>query len=209
MLSHDKVWAAIDALAERHGLTPSGLARRSSLDPTTFNKSKRRSPDGRKRWPSTESLSKVIDATGSSLDEFLSLLSDGDRQRGQAIPLIGLAQAGAGGFFDEAGYPVGQGWDEVEFPNGTAEGTFALEVSGDSMVPLYRDGDILLVSRNEQVRRGDRVVVRTCDGEVMAKVLQRHTSKTIELRSVNPEHEDRVFGIEEVDWIARIVWASQ
>ena len=209
MLSHDRVWAAIDALAEQHGLSPSGLARRSNLDPTTFNKSKRRSADGRKRWPSTESLSKVIEATGASLDDFLALLSEGAGRRARAIPLIGLAQAGAGGFFDDAGYPAGEGWDEVEFPEGAADGTFALEVAGDSMVPLYRDGDILLVSRSEQVRRGDRVVVRTRGGEVMAKILQRHTPKTIELRSLNPEHEDRVFAAEEVDWIARIVWASQ
>ena len=209
MLSHDKVWEAIDALAARHGLTPSGLARRSNLDPTTFNKSKRHSADGRKRWPSTESLSKVIEATGSSVDDFLSLLSDRANARSHAIPLIGLAQAGAGGYFDDAGFPEGEGWDEVEFPQGAGEGTFALEVSGDSMVPLYRDGDILLVSRSEQVRRGDRVVVRTREGEVMAKVLQRHTPKTIELKSINPAHEDRVFTAEEVDWIARIVWASQ
>ena len=210
MLSHERVWQAIDALAERHGLSPSGLARRSNLDPTTFNKSKRRSADGRKRWPSTESLSKVIEATGSSVDDFLELLSDGGRGVGaRPIPLIGLAQAGAGGFFDDAGFPVGEGWDEVEFPTGAGEGTFALEVSGDSMVPLYRDGDVLLVSRSEQVRRGDRVVVRTRDGEVMAKVLSRHTPKTIELRSINPAHQDRTFATEEIDWIARIVWASQ
>ena len=53
MLSHDKIWAAIDRLAERHQLTPSGLARRAGLDPTSFNKSKRIASDGRMRWPST------------------------------------------------------------------------------------------------------------------------------------------------------------
>ena len=208
VLSHERVWAAIDALAARYQLTASGLARRSGLDPTTFNKSKRQSSDGRKRWPSTESLAKVIEATGSTLDEFLSLLSGDEVGGSRRIPLIGFAQAGAGGYFDDAGFPAGQGWDEVEFPNGT-DGTFALEVSGDSMVPLYRDGDVLLVSRSEQVRRGDRVVVRTLSGEVMAKVLQRRTGRVVELRSINPEHEDRVFAPDEIDWIARIVWASQ
>ena len=208
MLSHERVWAAIDALAERHALTPSGLARRAGLDATTFNKSKRHGNDGRKRWPSTESLSKVIEATGAPLDEFLSLLADGP-MGGRRIPLIGLAQAGAGGYFDDAGYPRGQGWDEVEFPAGGGDGTFALEVSGDSMVPLYREGDILLIDRGEQVRRGDRVVVRTREGEVMAKVLQRRTPNVVELRSINPEHEDRVLPADEIDWIARIVWASQ
>ena len=210
MLSHEKVWEAIDALAARYDLTPSGLARRSGLDPTTFNKSKRHGADGRKRWPSTESLAKVIEATGASIDDFLGLLQDGtSRLPRRAVPLIGFAQAGAGGFFDDAGFPAGQGWDEVEFPSGGADGTFALEVAGDSMMPLYRDGDVLLVSRSEQVRRGDRVVVRTMEGEVMAKVLQRRTPKTVELKSINPAHEDRVFSADEIDWIARIVWASQ
>ena len=53
MLSHDSIWRAIDALEERHQLSPSGLARRAGLDPTSFNKSKRKSHDGRDRWPST------------------------------------------------------------------------------------------------------------------------------------------------------------
>ena len=209
MLSHERVWTAIDALAARHELTPSGLARRAGLDATTFNKSKRHGNDGRKRWPSTESLSKVIEATGAPLDDFLALLSDGGVGAMRRIPLIGLAQAGAGGYFDDAGYPAGEGWDEVEFPAGAGDGTFALEVSGDSMVPLYREGDILLVSRGEQVRRGDRVVVRTVDGEVMAKVLSRRTANVVELRSINTAHEDRTFRPDQIDWIARIVWASQ
>ncbi len=74
MLSHDRVWAAIDALAERYSLSASGLAKRAGLDSTAFNKSKRLSADGRPRWPSTESLAKIIDATNSSLDEFLALI---------------------------------------------------------------------------------------------------------------------------------------
>ena len=209
MLSHERVWSAIDALAAKHELTPSGLARRAGLDATTFNKSKRYGRDGRKRWPSTESLSKVIDATGASLDDFLSLLSESGRATARRIPLIGLAQAGAGGYFDDAGFPAGEGWDEVEFPVGAGDGTFALEVTGDSMEPLYREGDVLLVSRAEQVRRGDRVVVRTCEGEVMAKVLSRRTANVVELRSINPTHADRAFRPDEIDWIARIVWASQ
>ena len=60
-----------------------------------------------------------------------------------------------------------------------------------------------------QVRRGDRVVVKTRDGEVMVKELRRRTAKVIELQSLNPAHKDRVIDARNVDWIARIVWASQ
>ena len=76
MLSHDQVWEAIDRLAERNSLSASGLAKRAGLDSTAFNKSKRRSSDGRPRWPSTESLSKIMQATGASLDLFGRLHDD-------------------------------------------------------------------------------------------------------------------------------------
>ena len=217
MFSHESVWAAIDALAERHSLSASGLARRAGLDPTTFNKSKRYASDGRARWPSTESLAKVMEATGSTFDEFTRLIRGGNRtpqfgeytQDMQSIPLLGMAEAGAGGYFDDAGFPAGQGWDIVEFPAGSGEGVYALEVSGDSMLPLYRDGDTLTVAPNTAIRRGDRVVVRTKDGEVMAKILHRQTPRTIELHSLNPEHPNRIFESKDIEWVARILWASQ
>jgi phage repressor protein C with HTH and peptisase S24 domain len=77
------------------------------------------------------------------------------------------------------------------------------------MKPLYRDGDVLIVEPGAQVRRGDRVVVKTREGEVMAKVLARQSAKTIELISLNPEHPNRNLDMADVEWIARIIWASQ
>ncbi len=210
MLSHERVWAAIDAMAERYSLSASGLAKRAGLDSTAFNKSKRCSADGRPRWPSTESVAKVIEATGSSLDEFLALV-DGPAQRKahSRVALIGFAQAGAGGFFDDAGFPAGQGWDMVELPAQARDGAYALQVQGDSMMPLYRDGDVLIVEPGASVRKGDRVVVRTTGGEVMAKVLARQSAEGVELLSLNPAHPDREIPAAEIDWIARIAWASQ
>ncbi|TCT13223.1 phage repressor protein C with HTH and peptisase S24 domain [Tepidamorphus gemmatus] len=213
MLSHRQIWAAIDALAARHSLSVSGLARRAGLDPTTFNRSKRTGSDGRLRWPNTESIAKILEATGSTMDEFIALMRepgiDETPYRSRSVPLIGLAQAGGGGFFDDGGYPVGSGWDEVTFPDVGDEHAYALEVTGDSMLPLYRDGDRVIVSPGASIRRGDRVVVKTRDGEVMAKVLARRTARTVELHSLNPEHENRVLGVEQIEWMARIIWASQ
>jgi len=211
VLSHARIWAAIDQLAARNALTASGLARRAGLDPTTFNRSKRTAGDGRPRWPSTESIAKVLAATGTGIAEFLGF--SGERPEGQApahrkVPLLGLAQAGAGGFFDDGGFPAGLGWDEVDFP-GTGDNVFALMVSGESMMPLYRDGDTIIVQRDAPCRRGDRVVVKTREGEVMAKILQRRTARTIDLLSLNPDHPDRSLAAADIDWMARIIWASQ
>jgi phage repressor protein C with HTH and peptisase S24 domain len=209
MLTHNQIWTAIDRLAAHAGLSASGLAKRSGLDPTTFNKSKRITPDGRPRWPSTESLAKSLAATRTTVDDFVKLISGGKPAVAQLVPVIGLAEAGAGGFFDDGGFPVGEGWDEIAFPGVEDEHAYALEISGDSMIPAYRDGDIIVVSPSTQIRRGDRVVVKTKDGEVMAKELKRRTTKTIELKSLNSSHAERTLPLKEVEWIARIVWASQ
>jgi phage repressor protein C with HTH and peptisase S24 domain len=209
MLTHAQIWSAIDRLAARAGLSASGLAKKSGLDPTTFNKSKRITPDGRARWPSTESVAKALAATATNVETFISLISDTARAPAQNVPLIGFAEAGAGGYFDDGGFPVGKGWDEIAFPSVNDEHAYALEISGDSMQPAYRKGDVIVVSPAAPTRRGDRVVVKTKSGEVLVKQLTRKTSKTIELQSLNSNHPDRTIPTSDVLWIARIVWASQ
>lgn len=209
MLTHAQIWTAIDRLAARAGMSPSGLAKKAGLDPTTFNKSKRITNDGRARWPSTESVAKALAATGVSAEGFVALIADTARSVAQAVPLIGFAEAGAGGYFDDGGFPVGKGWDEIAFPAVNDEHAYALEISGSSMEPAYRKGDVIIVSPAAPVRRGDRVVVKTKKGEVMVKQLTRKTGKTVELQSLNAAHPDRTLATSDVLWIARIVWASQ
>lgn len=211
-MKHDDIWRALDTLAAEHGLSPSGLAKRSGLDATTFNVSKRRMPDGRARWPSSESLAKVLDATGASLESFASLVTGRpipSARPARRIPVVGMAQAGAEGYFTDAGFPAGGSWDEVALPEVSDIHAFALRITGDSMEPVYREGDMVILSPTAPVRRGDRVVLRTSIGEVMAKVITRRTAKRVEVRSFNPAHRDRSFDLRDVSWMHRITWASQ
>jgi phage repressor protein C with HTH and peptisase S24 domain len=208
MLTHRQIWTAIDALAARYGLSPSGLAKNAGLDPTTFNKSKRSAVNGKLRWPSTESVAKILSATGASLDDFVALIEN-HKTRTRMVPLIGMAQAGTGGYFDDAGFPAGTGWEEIAFPELADEHAYALEITGESMAPVYRDGDRIVVSPSTNPRRGDRVVVKTLTGEVMAKLLARMTAQRVELKSLNPAYEDRSFALGEIVFVHRIIWASQ
>jgi phage repressor protein C with HTH and peptisase S24 domain len=185
-LTHEQIWSALDRLAERAGLSASGLAKKSGLDPTTFNKSKRVTADGRERWPSTESVARALAATDSSIDSFLQLVGDSATAL-RMVPLLG----------------------ETELPCLRDEHIFALEISGDQMRPIYRDGDVIVVSPATPIRRGDRVVVKTTEGEIMVQELRRRTMKTLELQSLNQSQADRTLAVGEVAWIARIVWTSQ
>jgi phage repressor protein C with HTH and peptisase S24 domain len=209
MLTHTQIWTGIDRLAARAGLSASGLAKRAGLDPTTFNKSKRVTLAGRERWPSTESIAKSLTATGTSLDQFVALMNDSERPSGRTLPLIGFAEASDSGLFDERGFPTGTRWEQTGFGTVDDEHAFALEISGDVMMPVYRDGTIVIVSPAALVRKGDRIVVRTGHGEMMAKEFKRKTAKTFELKSFNSHQAERILPIEDVLWAARIVWATQ
>jgi len=211
MFTHKQVWAAIDTIAERYCFSASGLAKKSGLDPTSFNPSKRLGPDGRPRWPTMESISRVLNAAGAPVEEFMDLLSGrkGSPPRLKQIPLLGFAKAGKGGFFDDSGFPSGNGWEEIDVPGVTDASAYGLEITGDSMLPVFREGDIIIISPAATIRKGDRVVVKTSNGEVMAKIMQRQTARTLELASFNVAHDTKTLDMKDVDWMARIIWASQ
>jgi phage repressor protein C with HTH and peptisase S24 domain len=209
-LSHAQLWNAVDQLARREGLSASGLARRAGLDATAFNPSKRFGPGDppRPRWPSTESLTRVLEATGVSLAEFAALARDA-AERPAVIPLLGMAQAGQDGFFDDAGLPTGDGWEQTELPR-PRDTLLSLRITGDSMAPVYREGDKVIVDREaSDVRKGDRVVVRTTGGETLAKEVSGLTTRAVTLASVNPAYEPRVIPRRDILWMGRILWVSQ
>ena len=209
-LSHGQIWKAIDGLARREGISASALARRAGLDSTSFNPSKRFGPGDppRPRWPSTESLTRILQATGLSLGEFAALAHDAP-ERPATVPMLGMAQAGQDGFFDDAGLPVGDGWEQTDLPR-PRETLLSLRVTGDSMAPVYREGDRIIVDREaSDVRKGDRVVVRTTGGETLAKEVAGLTAKAVTLASINPAYEPRVVARKDIVWMGRILWVSQ
>jgi phage repressor protein C with HTH and peptisase S24 domain len=209
MLTHAQIWTALDRLAARSGLSPSGLARKAGLDPTTFNRSKRMTPEGRSRWPSTESLAKSLAATGTSMDTFVQLIDDPSRSGSHGVPMIDFAQAATDSHFDDSGHPAGNGWHELAFPAIADDSAYALKIVGDSMAPIYRDGSVIVVSPAAAVHKDDRVLVKTRDGQITVREFKRSTPKVIELRALTKAQKDETLPARDVVWMARIVWASQ
>jgi phage repressor protein C with HTH and peptisase S24 domain len=211
MLTHADIWAAIDALARDYGLTASALARRAGLDPTTFNRSKRVTRDGKLRWPSTESVAKVLEATGASLARFVSYIDAGHpRPASATLPLIGLAQANTDiAAFDGVGRPVPSLWDEIPFPAIDDPHAWALEIAGTEQEPVLRDGDIAIVSPAAGIRRGDRIVLRTVAGTLILGHFLRQTARRIDVAAFDPAKPPHALAIEDAAWMARILWISQ
>ncbi|MDA8051632.1 MAG: helix-turn-helix transcriptional regulator [Rhodospirillales bacterium] len=214
-MQHNDLWRALDTLAAEHGLSVSGLARRAGLDPTTFTPAKRRMRDGRVRWPSTESLAKVLEATRTPIESFTALVtgaralpSASPRAGLRRLPLLPLPAAATDGFFDADGRPTGTAPSEVSLPEIGDPAAYALAVADEQMAPVFRTGDIIIASPAAPVRHGDRVVVRLRQGALFARELIERAARRLVLRRFSPLCEFR-FDPAEISFLHRIVWASQ
>lgn len=211
MYTHDEIWGAIDRLAKISGYSTSGLAIKAGLDPTSFNKSKRVQPNGKARWPSMESISKILAVTNTAMVDFVALMDSTTDAPSAAssIPVLGFAQAGREGYFGEDGAPILEKWGEVPLDHINGDDYFALEVNGESMMPLYRDGDLIIVAQGDGVRKGDRAVFKLNNGEVMVKEVLKKTKGQYVLRSINSDYADIDIKDEDIQWCGRVAWVSQ
>lgn len=213
MLTHENIWQAIDRLAQSCGYSTSGLAKKAGLDPTAFNRSKRIGPDGKPRWPSTESLARILEATGAHLTEFIALVNtpDSGEDARPKIPVLSYTQVSRTTSFDEQGNPAGEGWDLIHFPYAEQHDRkfFALELSDDALMPVFRAGDRLILAPDATVRKGDRVVVRTSDGTILIREVLRLTAGKVELRAFSTTPEHMTLSMDDIAWMTRIVWISQ
>ena len=225
MLQHGDVWRGIDRLAAKHGLSASGLARRAGLDPTAFNPSKRITREGRPRWPSTESVAKILAVTGESFSSFVQLTgaagSSGAgfddamggrlaaRPAARPLPIIALERLSENECFSNDGQPKGDGWGRMSFGTINDRGAFAIEISGRDLDPIYRDGDVVVVSPSAEIRRGDRVVMQGGDGSVLIRRVGRQDADGVLLEPVASSGPGEYVPAAQTRWIARILWASQ
>lgn len=205
MLTHSQIWTAIDTLAQRHGLTPSALAKRAGLDATTFNRSKRQGADGHPRWPSTESIAKILAATGVGVDEFLAIITS---EPGPSHLPFQFADHLTADAFDDEGRPQGAGWDRIEPLQGLRGDAFAIGLACDRFAPAYKQGDMIIASPSAPRRRGDRVLLLAMDGSLMIGELGLETAMQLRLRGLSGE-ELPAHKTKDIRLLARILWLSQ
>lgn len=194
-LTHQRLWNAFDALAEKHGLSASGLAKRAGLDATSFNPSKRTTKEGKLRWPSAESIAKVLEATNTPLTDWAALIVG--EEDAHTLPLVSL------------GKPV---WDDelrIPFPDLNDLDAFAIRLSGNAHLPLYPHDTLLVLSPRAEIEAGARVLVRSHGhGQFLGQVHEK-TPGSIRLSRIDRPDSDLTLPQAEIIAITRIVWASQ
>ncbi|MTI18794.1 helix-turn-helix transcriptional regulator [Rhodobacteraceae bacterium RKSG542] len=214
MLSHEAIWQGIDEVARRNQLSPSGLAKLAGLDTTSFNKSKRITADGRKRWPSTESLSKVLDVTGTTLAQFLGLCSQPEAETAPtsgslAVPCISSQDITDIKTQGTANITIVNTASYIAFPVKHAEKYFAVEVYGNNFEPYYADGQILIVSQDTSLRRGDKVIFKRQGRDPLLRVFLSEKLGAYTFRGLQSCDPPLEIETSQLEWALRVRWASQ
>lgn len=209
-LLHQNVWAAIEAVARLKGLSMSGLAVKAGLDATAFNRSKRLGPDGREHWPSMESIAKVLAAAEIDFPTFASLTAGrGDKPQVE-IPVVAYDHLDDPDLFDAEGRPrPSRDWDTTPFP-GAVDALFGVLIEGNNYSPLYHEGDVILVAPGHQLRRGDKVFLKTRPDGFMLGFFFKRSPTTIDVHAFTQKGGPPLkVPHATVTWTGRIVWASQ
>jgi phage repressor protein C with HTH and peptisase S24 domain len=214
VFSHETIWNALDQMAMYKSLSPSALARQAGLDPTSFNPSKRQSRDGRPRWPSTESIFKVLKATGTTLDEFIAYVKNAPEGKESykaqnKYPLSGLSEKAQTPLENQLALP--DGLVRTDLPDYLNADPFFLGFSLQSEIyaPLYHTGDQLLVSLNAPLQRGCKILVATDNQPLKAFILIQESPQTITCQNPAILNDQHSFDRKKISFLGRIVWVSQ
>src|SRR4249919_2174319 len=121
-----------------------------------------------------------------------------------SVPIMGRVGAGASIEPEHEQVPP-EGLGEVELPFPIAEETIAFEVAGDSMLPKYENGDVIVVFREQRHPLssfyGEEAAVRLKTGERYLKTIERGKSSTlVNLTSFNAKPINGV----KVEWVGEI-----
>lgn len=206
MLTHTAIWAALDALARRHGLTPSGLARRAGLDPTAFNKSKRRSPvSGKLHWPSTETLAKALDAVAANMHDYAALI--GEPAGVRTIPFLPWPAVRDGQVFSSDGVPRTPMWDTAPFPNAASTTLFAI---GAAPTPLDFEGvSDLVLCPDHPIGVDDFALIKPREGRACVAQICAIDEALVTVGPVCARHSGcQTHARVDMAWMSRIVWPA-
>ena len=180
----------IKELLKENGHTLEELSEAIDMNPGQVS----RFVNGRRRT-NTEFLEKTADFLGLSVSDLF---------RARELNVLGYIGAGAE-FHPIDDHAQGAGMDTVDAPPGCPPDAVAVQIKGDSMIPAYFDGDILVYAE----RRGDidefinrRCVVGLADGRILVKTVRRGSAPGLyTMTSFNSGPIDDVV----VEWAARIV----
>jgi repressor LexA len=127
-----------------------------------------------------------------------------------AVPVINRVSAGYPKDFTDMGYPPRVADSYIGCPDLSDPDAFAARVHGDSMVPKYREGDIVIFSPAATWRDGNDCFVRFEDGQTTFKRVFAEKNDTgqgvLRLQPRNERYRPQVVPSEKVSGLYKAVY---
>lgn len=144
--------------------------------------------------PTLKWMMKVVNALSIDLNELMRetgfLPPDAepvDKKKIKSVPVLSWTQCGNWKAMGEESFD--------EYIDTDANGEFALKVRGDSMEPVFFEGDIIIINPYLKQEHGDYIVVANHEGEATLKQLKK-VGKNRVLHPLNSKYEDIVLNKE-------------
>ena len=207
-MKFEKIWEVIDKFALTNGMSPSALAKSIGLDATTFNKSKRIRADGKQRWPSLESLNKILEVYNIELEDLYKYGGEPCHSTSaMSLPYIALSNLAAGGKSSARKLDIAS-WRQVNLPY-SPNNMYAIDLDNSAYEPLYNFGATLVVAKDSEIRRGDRIVIITQNGETFIREFIRREEGSIKVCTPQDKENLQYINLSDIRLLNRIIWASQ
>ncbi|MGB1077274.1 MAG: hypothetical protein ACPG05_03125 [Bdellovibrionales bacterium] len=202
MFTHEEIWTALDRLATANNYSTSGLAKKAGLDPTTFNKSKRITADGKPRWPSTESIAKTLAAADATLVDLIGFIEN--------TPTQTTSRSGPLDHFELSQDHLKQ-LNQKPLPAliSAPKGSYAVTLATAQWAPIYKKDSTLIVTQANSFTAGETVLIETKDKQFIIMTVDGEDAKTISLRAIVINEPDRRVEKSDIVRSAKILWASQ
>jgi len=174
----------IKQLCAEADITISQLARRIDMQPHALRRYTRHESE-----PKLSLAKRIGQELNVGVEDVIGMANTTAIQS-RSIPLYGAAEGGVGVEITDVSAPI----DQIEAPSFLASVTdgYAVYITGSSMEPRFRSGEIAFVHPHKPVRAGDDVIVQIeSDGKrhAVIKQFKRFDDDAVVLAQHNPEKE--------------------
>lgn len=113
------------------------------------------------------------------------------------VPVISWTHAGVAASYEE----MPRHFQGTVATTSRVKKAFGLTVEGDSMLPKYMPGDIVVLEPGEEPRNGKAVVVKFADDAIQLRIYQKLSARKIRLTPYNPAYSAAEHHLAEFNWI--------
>lgn len=177
-------------LRNRMGLTQAAVASSLGIDRSTYAKY-----ESGQSEPNFEMLNKISALFGTTLDLLITGTSAPSSTGGKWIPVLGDVAAGIP---IEAVEDIVD-YEEIDAALAATGDFFGLRIKGSSMEPRIREGDVVIVRKQDDADTGDTAVVMVNGDSATVKRIKKEPDGSLALIPNNPAYDAQHFSPAEIE----------